>query len=447
MHRAGLSNWIVPWMKRPIFAILVLFSGGCTNDHDATDGVDAESSISTESKIDTPSDDSPFVPTTGLQHQPATGLRTDDKESVSTTSIPDEVLWRPRAENTLPLPWGKFHEAYIRRYFSEEELILSIVVGTLQIEDNCLYLDLRDTERVTVALGPLAYQPSRWVLSLPSDLIQYDSTRDEIWFHNRVNLAGPFSSDNEIKVNDARYLNRRSAVCGNHPILSGSSIEDCGFLHGRYRFPCTVAAYSATHGVLPAEASRRLERIPKLEAVLELLRDTESERTAGWGIDQALPYTRIGESFVAWLWLVGEDPPRPQAEAIAASHPDVEIRTGAVATYAQLRDAQQHFADGKGIFLPQDDFNGDVKRFQLSGTVAWTWIDLRSNVLEIAVDTTLVPRRAASLILTGDHDYEEKFGGLPMARLPEEIAAQIQHLIDVPFIVVDRRIHPDTLAP
>jgi len=273
------------------------------------------------------------------------------------------------------------------------------------------------------------------VLSLPSDLIQYDRTKDELWFHHHVGMAGPFSSGDEIKVNDVRLREARSAACGDHRVMSGSSIEDCGFLHGRYRFPCTIAAYSATHGVLPTEASRRLERIPDLEVILASLRDAEQHRLAGWGIDQALTYAKVGASFGAWLWLTGDDPPSPQAQELAAAHPDVVFRTGASATYAQLQDAQQRFAYGLDIFLPHDDSDGTVERFELSNVVAWTWIDLRSNVLEIAIDTTKIPRQTAALMLTGNHEYEEKFGGIPMDQLPAKIAAEIEHLIDVPFTV------------
>lgn len=442
--RASTWTRVASEMQRLALAGILLLLASCMNEHRTSDRVSFGPSLSTELRSGALTGESSLEPMTSHQHHSLAGLTMADKETVPTTSGVDVALWQPRAENILPLPWVEFHEVYSRKYWPEEHPILSIAEGVLQIEDKCVYLDRGHAGIASVVDHPSVHQPRRSVLSLPSDLMQYDQTKDELWFHHRITVAGPFSSGDEIKVNDAKLRSVQSAACGNHHIMSGSSIEDCGFLHGRYRFPCTVAAYSATHGVLPAEANRRLERIPQMEAVLAALRDAEPHRIAGWGIDQALPYTQDGESFVAWLWLIGDDPAQPLAQAIADGHPDVEIRTGASATHAQLQAAQQRFADGDGIFLPHDDLQGIVEKFELSDVTAWTWIDLRSNALEIAVDTDLIPRPTASLMLTGDHEYDKKFGGLPMAQLPAEIAAEIQHLINAPFVISDWRIDPES---
>ena len=91
-----------------------------------------------------------------------------------------------------------------------------------------------------------------------------------------------------------------------------------------------VASYASDYGVSLAEAQRRLARISEMQDILAALRAAEPERLAGWGIDHDGPMT-------AWAWLVGTNPPSSAAAAIAASHTDVEIRTGAKVTFAALR--------------------------------------------------------------------------------------------------------------
>ncbi len=180
-----------------------------------------------------------------------------------------------------------------------------------------------------------------------------------------------------------------------------------------------------------------------MEKLLVELRETESNRAAGWGIDRADPYTRLGESFVAWLWLTGHDPPSNQAQALAAAHPDIEIRTGASVTYAQLQSAQQHFADGKGIYLPRDTLNGAVRAIELSEAVAWTWINHRTNTLEIAIDTYRIPHDVGSVMLTGDPNTYDDNRWPPEDQLFAKIAEEVRTRIDVPFDIVFQRIDPD----
>ncbi|WP_419855034.1 hypothetical protein [Candidatus Poriferisodalis sp.] len=369
---------------------------------------------------------------------------TEGEIATRTTSAINESLWYPRLENIRPLPWADFHEMYERRVYEVAESILSRAVGVPHVEGKCLYLDVfyRMHQRPSFP-GDGPRDTLRWVLSLPNDLVQYDEANEELWFHHRVHTAGPFSLGKEIMIDDAQWLVDRSPECGNHRILRGSSIESCGYLSDRFTRACTVAIYSSTHRVLPTEANRRLERIPEMEIVLAGLRETESKRTAGWGIDQADPYMRIGESFVAWLWLTGDDPPSPQAQEVAAEHSDIELRIGASVTYAQIQSAQQQFGDGNGIYLPRDTLDGAVQAIELSEAVAWTWINHRANALEIAIDTYRIPHDVGSVMLTGDPNSYGDNRWPPQDELFATIADDIRARIEVPFDIVFQRIDPD----
>lgn len=226
--------------------------------------------------------------------------------------------WMPNADSILPLPWADFHEMHERHGGSDSDLMETN--GTLRIEGRCLYLDERRREQHRPD------DPLRWVLSLPRGLVQYDHSERAIWIHRRLGPVGPFAAGDEIIIGDASWSMVRSAACGNHRILHAPSIELCS---DRHHHACSIAAYSSTHRVLPSEAQRRLQRIPEMERLLAELHHAEPVRTAGWGIDRADLHSQVGESFVAWVWLTGDDPPNPRAQAIAAAHPDIEIRTGA----------------------------------------------------------------------------------------------------------------------
>lgn len=350
--------------------------------------------------------------------------------SAATSSAADdaETLWVPREENVLPLPWADFHEMYQRRSGTDSDLMETN--GTLQIEGKCLYLDELPAEQ---------YRPhdeQRWVLALPNDLVQYDETSGELWFHRRIHVLGPFLSGDEVVASDISWRRARSSECGNHRIISAGSIDDCPYLSDKYRRACSVAAYSATHGWLPDEASRRLDRIVEMEALLAELREAEPLRTAGWGIDHADLHTKIGDSFVAWLRLTGDDPPGEELREIAGEHQDVEIRTGASTSYGALLAAQQAFGEGTSVDLELISLDGEVAEFDLSRAVAWTWINHRSNVLEIGIDRRWIPHEVASVLLTGDLDAYDESRWPPEDELYAKIGEVLRDHIDVPFVVV-----------
>ncbi len=121
-----------------------------------------------------------------------------------------------------------------------------------------------------------------------------------------------------------------------------------------------------------------------MQDILAALRAAESERLAGWGIDHDGPMT-------AWVWLVGINPPSSAATAIAASHTDVEIRTGAKVTFASLAAAQDAFGVGEGIGAVGNTGAADATQIDLSDMLTHTAVDLRANALEIGIDLGAAP--------------------------------------------------------
>jgi len=86
-----------------------------------------------------------------------------------------------------------------------------------------------------------------------------------------------------------------------------------------------TSAYAADYGVGETEAKRWLDRIQPIHDVLQAIRDAESGRVAGWGIDH-------GAQMIGWVLLTGDSAAGATALALAGTHTDIEIRTGATYT-------------------------------------------------------------------------------------------------------------------
>ncbi|WP_420434656.1 hypothetical protein [Candidatus Poriferisocius sp.] len=99
-----------------------------------------------------------------------------------------------------------------------------------------------------------------------------------------------------------------------------------------------VSSYALEYSVSHAEASRRLGRIGAIQEILASIRGFETARVAGWGIDH-----RGG--FGGWVLLTGDQPAGNEAAAVADAHGDVEIRTGAQHSYAELQAAQRGLSE------------------------------------------------------------------------------------------------------
>ncbi len=143
-----------------------------------------------------------------------------------------------------------------------------------------------------------------------------------------------------------------------------------------------IAAYAAEYGVTEAEAASRLDRIQPLQEILGSIRELESERVAGWGIEHA-------GTFAGWVWLAGDEPPKPASAAIATLHDDIAIRTGAEHSLAELLDAQDRFGNGSSLG-PVGRVDDQTLVADYSAAVTFTAPDMDSNSLHIGIDPALV---------------------------------------------------------
>ncbi|WP_420436703.1 hypothetical protein [Candidatus Poriferisodalis sp.] len=342
-------------------------------------------------------------------------------DSVTTAAYPQA----PPSENVLPFPWADFNEMWDPRPFTDSDLMFG--TGTLHIEDNCLYIVVENE----IHYDPRHEEP-RYVLVLPRNWVQVNPTTNELWIHGVHESYGarwgPIAMGERVEIGN-QPRTQRSEKCDNSYLWFSSYILPCIKHFDPGRILCPVEEYAREYGVSRSEAERRITRLPELEEILAGLRAAEQERLGGWGIDH-------DRSLVAWIWLVGDEPPSAAAQMLAARHADVEVRSGATTSYAALKAAQQSFAEGRSTYLPNGTLGGTVERFELSGAVAGTWIDHRSNLLEIEVDTRWIPYEVASVLLTGDSGSYDDDRWPPQDELYGKIAEELQEHIDVPFSVV-----------
>ncbi len=142
-----------------------------------------------------------------------------------------------------------------------------------------------------------------------------------------------------------------------------------------------AVSYARDFSVSYTEALRRLGRVSALQKIMASIRDSESSRLAGWGIDHAGPFT-------AWVCLTGDNLPGQVASGLAERHSDVEIRTGATHTYLELRTVQAQ------IHLAQVDKDSDARTgSKVSVRVAYAGVDMSGNSVDVAIDPVIVPDR------------------------------------------------------
>ena len=153
------------------------------------------------------------------------------------------------------------------------------------------------------------------------------------------------------------------------------------------------------YGVFPSEAQQQLALIPELQGVLERLRGIEQHRFAGWGIDR----DSTDGSYLAWLWVMGSDPPSDAAQLLADEHDDIELRIGAVLTYEELDQALMEFNNGSEFYLPLSDTSYlRYPQLELRSVVRRSYVDHRANRLEVSIDSLGISRSVASAVLTGN---------------------------------------------
>lgn len=187
-----------------------------------------------------------------------------------------------------------------------------------------------------------------------------------------------------------------------------------------------VASYAADYSVTHQEAQRRLDRIQPLQDILASIRELESARLAGWGIDHT-------GTFTGWVWLTGNGAPSAAAATIADTHTDMQIRTGATHSLAALLAAQTGLFQDVG---PTGHVTGGPETLaQIQRIVTFTDIDMRANAIEVGIDPGL-----ASAVPGGLTDPS------PVAVTDEilqakitEVTQQLQDHIGVKFAIEDGR--------
>ncbi len=142
-----------------------------------------------------------------------------------------------------------------------------------------------------------------------------------------------------------------------------------------------VASYARDFSVSYEEAVRRLDRVDELQEIIASIRELEVARLAGWGIDH-------DGGFGAWVWLVGDELPSPAVARIASGHADLEIRTGAVHSYEELKAAQKQVRSDLPEMSEDADYGSNI-----STRVVLTGIDLRANSIKVGIDSVVRPRR------------------------------------------------------
>ncbi len=208
-----------------------------------------------------------------------------------------------------------------------------------------------------------------------------------------------------------------------------------------------VGFYVAEYGVTEAEAARRLNRIDPMQDLLASIRELEMLRLAGWGVDHA-------GTFSGWVWLTGDAPPKPASSAIADAHDDIEIRTGATHTLAELLAAQDRFGNGSGIG-PVGRVDDQTSIADYSAAITFTAPDMDTNALHIGIDPVLLrpveppelhgPRNGIGPVGgTGDPAASTSATDAALTALAAQMTTAYQGHISVAYSFVDGRGYADT---
>lgn len=184
-----------------------------------------------------------------------------------------------------------------------------------------------------------------------------------------------------------------------------------------------VESYASEYSVSLQQAQRRLDRIQPMQEILASIRELESDRLAGWGIDHS-------GTFTGWVWLTGTQPPSVDAASVADAHTDIEIRTGANHSYAALLAAQDELG-AVGPVGRVDDGPGSG----VWSIVTFTDIDMRANGIEIGIDPALGNSVPGGLTNTDAPAVTDE----TLQTKATEVAGILQDHIPVRFAVVDGR--------
>lgn len=204
-----------------------------------------------------------------------------------------------------------------------------------------------------------------------------------------------------------------------------------------------VESYALEYSVSHAEARRRLARIEVVQKALASIRGLETARLAGWGIDH-----RSG--FGGWVLLTGAEPASAAASAVANAHNDVEIRTGAQHSYADLQAAQSDLSEklfavqnpapgtgamgntgegGQAALGPPEELEGVGIGAGVAEVVTFLETDMAGNAVRVGIDPGLAPD-VGPLGTVSELTFEQS---------KAVVAKLLDDHIEVPFTVADGR--------
>ena len=188
-----------------------------------------------------------------------------------------------------------------------------------------------------------------------------------------------------------------------------------------------VASYASDYNVTHQEAQRRLDRIQHLQEILSSIRSLEAARLAGWGIDHT-------GAFKGWVWITGDQPPSTAATRIASAHTDVEIRTGATHSLAELLAAQGNLFHSSGTTGHVTD--GPDTTAQIKSIVTYTDVDVTANAILIGIDPGLATAVPGGLIDPGTIAVTDE----TLRAKITEVTQLLQDDISVPYVVRPRDV-------
>lgn len=237
-----------------------------------------------------------------------------------------------------------------------------------------------------------------------------------------------------------------AAAQGTDPVIGDGQAPGAGVgttVEAAQAVDPAIASYAAEYGVTEAEAVLRLNRIQPMQEILASIRELESARVAGWGINH------VG-TFAGWVWLTGDEHPKPASEAIASIHDDIEIRTGAKHTITELLDAQDRFGNGSSLG-PVGRVDDQATVAGYSAAVTFTAPDMNTNSLHIGIDPALLRQTESSALPStvggvgpaGNTGAPTTATNAELAALAAQMTAAYKGQIGTAYAIVDGRGHAD----
>ena len=131
------------------------------------------------------------------------------------------------------------------------------------------------------------------------------------------------------------------------------------------------------------------------------------------------------------MWITGDQPPSTAATRIASAHTDVEIRTGATHSLAELLAAQRNLFQSNAATGHVTD--GPDTTAQIKSIVTFTSIDMWTNAIRIGIDPTLAPAVPGDLTAPGQITVTDE----ALQAKITEVTEELKDSISVNYVIED----------